>query len=223
MSRKAVNGAVIAIASTFGASKTFTGVTNASPGVASFAADPALIAGDIFEILTSGWGRLEGRMARCVSPSGAGPYLVGLEGINTTDTSKYPASEGGGTCREVTAWQTIGQILGEGFAPGGGEQQFIQWQYIDQDVQSQAPTSQTPPTLGFVLHDDIASLGQIAIDSAMELGTPVPFRLAFRDGSKSYGTAYWSLQRVPQLASNDFAKRSVTLSFVGGRLTEYAT
>lgn len=223
MSRKAVNGAVISIAATFGATKTFTSVTNASPGVASFAADPALIAGDPFEILTSGWGRLEGRVARCISPSGVGPYLVGIEGINTTNVSNYPAGAGAGTCREILTWQSIGQILGEGFAPGGGEQQFIQWQYIDQDVQSQAPTSQTPPTLGFVLHDDIAALGQIAIDAAMEAGVPVPFRLAFRDGSKSYGTAYWSLQSIPQLASNNFARRAVTLSFLGGRLTDYAT
>lgn len=222
MSRTVVNGAVISIASTYGSAMVFSSITNASPPVASFASDPALLAADLVEV-TSGWQRLDGRIARITSPSGAGPYLASLEGFNCTSTDKYPAGAGAGSVREITAWTAIGQILGEGFQSQGGEQQFLTYQYIDQDLQAQIPTSQTPVSLQFVLHDDIAAAGQIAIESSMDAGSPTAVRIVTRDGKKFYGNGYWTLGALPQFASNDILKRAVSIALVGGRFTQYAS
>lgn len=222
MARIATNGALIAIAATYGSGQDFSSISNANPAVASFASDPSLNVADIVEV-TSGWPRLDGRIARIATTTGTGPYLTGLEGFNTSSTERYPAGEGIGSAREILTWTTIGQILGEGFSPSGGEQQYLEWQYISDDFQSRAPTFVTAPGLAFVLHDDIASAGQIAIEAAQESGVPYAIRFTLRGGRRLFGNAYWSQQPIPQLASNDFLKRTVTLSFVGGRLTQYTS
>jgi hypothetical protein len=222
MARTAVNGAVISIAAAYGAAKTFSAITNDSPAEASFAADPSLVLADLVEI-TSGWQRLDGRIARIANPTGAGPYLVDFEGFNTTSTDRYPAGSGAGSVREITSWTAIGQILGDTFASQGGEQQFLSYQYIDMDDQSEYPTNRTPLRLSWMLHDDIAAAGQLAIETAQDAGTPYAIRIVARDGKKFYGNGYWSIGGAPQMASNDLMKRAVTLALIGGRFTQYAS
>ncbi len=74
----------IQLESALGAAKAISSITKANPGVASFAADPALADGDYFYVQADGMGQVDGRVFRSNGPAGSGPYTVELEGENTT-------------------------------------------------------------------------------------------------------------------------------------------
>lgn len=213
MSRTAVNGALVEIATTFGASKAFASITNAANAVASFAADPALADLDIFYIPSSGWEDLTGRVLRADSPTGTGPYLVTFEGFDSTDTNRFPAGAGAGSAVEVTAWATIGQILGDTFNPSGDEQQYLVWQYLSANRQQQMPTTRTPGVINFEVHDDAADAGQLAVFDAQTQATETPFRITLRDDTIILGLAFFSISNIPLLQGNNIVRRAVSLSF----------
>ncbi len=213
MSRTAVNGALVEIAATFGASKTFASITNANPAVASFAADPSLADGDIFYIASSGWEDLNGRVLRADNGSGSGPYLRDFEGFNSTSTSRFPTGQGSGTVIEVASWANIGQILGDTFQPAGDEQQYLVWQYLSANRQQQAPTFRTPGAINFEVHDDSADAGQLEVFDAQDEATERPFRISLRDGTIILGLAFFSISTIPILASNNMVRRAVSMSF----------
>ncbi len=107
MSVKLPNGAVVAIASGYGASKAMSVLTNANPGVATLAAAHGVVQGDFIEV-TSGWSRLDQKIVRAGTVA---TNDVQLEGIDSTLTSIYPAGAGIGSVREITGWTQLSQIL----------------------------------------------------------------------------------------------------------------
>ena len=218
MARTAVNGAVVSIATTYGASKAMSAITNATQAVATLEASHGIVANDLMEF-TSGWQRLDGLIYRAESVS---TNDITVDDLNSTSTTLYPAGSGTGSIREVTAWTTVGQILGDTFNSSGGEQQFLEYQYLDQDLQSRIPTSQTPVGIEFTTHDDITAAGQIAIQAAFDTASPAGLRIVLKDGKKFYGNAYWAIGQVPILEGNNIVRRRVTLSLIGGRLVQYS-
>ena len=101
MSVKLPNGTTFAIASGYGAPVSVTALTNASEAVAT--ATNTFASGDYVEI-TSGWSRLNGKIARVKSAT-ATDFV--LESIDTSDTTIYPASSGIGSVRKVNGWTQI--------------------------------------------------------------------------------------------------------------------
>lgn len=78
------NGAVLEIASVFGAAVAFTALTNAAPPVAT-AADHDITNGDIM-LVSSGWALIADR---AVSAANGAADTFALKGLNTTNTDKY--------------------------------------------------------------------------------------------------------------------------------------
>lgn len=218
MARTAVNGAVVSIASAYAASKVMSAITNATEAVGTLEASHGVVENDIIE-MTSGWQRLDGLLVRADSVA---TNDVTLEDINTTSTTLYPAGSGTGSIREISTWVTVGQILGDTFASQGGEQQFLEWQYLDQDLQSRIPTSQTPVGISFTVHDDITAAGQIAIQASFDAASPAGLRIVLKDGKKLYGNGYWAIGAVPILEGNNIVRRNVSISLIGGRLIQYS-
>lgn len=142
------NGAVVSIASTYGASKSMSALTNATEGVATLEATHGVIVGDLVEV-TSGWTRLSGVIARAKTVV---TNDVTLEGINTSSTARYPAGSGIGSVREISAWTAITQIVS--WQGQGGETQFTTYSFLDDDAQRQIPTSTSPESITFELGDD---------------------------------------------------------------------
>ena len=98
MSVRVPNGSIVAIASGYGASKAMSALSNADPGVATLEASHGIATGEYMEV-TSGWGRLSGKVVRAGTVA---TNSVPLEGIDTTLTSIYPAGGGTGSVREIT-------------------------------------------------------------------------------------------------------------------------
>ena len=153
------SGTVLAIASTYAAAVNMTAITNAAEAVATLAAGHGVVAGDYLEV-TSGWGRLSGRIVRAKTVS---TNDVTFEGINTTSTTSYPAASGTGTVRRITGWTNMSQV--KGMNPSGGDLQFTDITAVDDVIGKQMPTIRTPVVLNLEVFDD-PSLAWYAVAAA---------------------------------------------------------
>jgi hypothetical protein len=210
------NGAVVAIASTYGTSVNMTAVTNASPAVATLASGHGVTVGDYLEV-TSGWEALNGRIVRA---SVVATNDITFESINTSSTTTYPAGTGTGTIRRITAWTNLSQI--QGVAPSGGDQQYADTTPISARQQTQIPTTTSPIAIGFTLFDDPSLSFYTQLRTASESGIPYAVRFSFTNGAKLVANAYWSLRETPNIATNQPLTIPVSLTY-SSRETKYAT
>jgi hypothetical protein len=210
------NGATIALGSTYGSTATLSAFTNANPGVMTLSAGHGIIVGDIFEV-TSGWSRANGNVYRAVSVS---TNDVGVEGLDTTSTTLFPAGSGTGTIREVTAWTQITQVLE--LNTQGGQQQFATYSPLEDDAEHQIPTVKSPITITMKIGDD-ASLPHYAVLAAADADRlQRVMRILLPSGSPLYFSAYVTLQKTPTLTKNEVMGLEVTLSLIN-QVTRYTS
>lgn len=202
------NGAIVAIASGYGASKTMSAVSNANPGVATLEASHGVTDGDFMEV-TSGWTRLTSRIVKAGTVS---TNDVPLLGIDTSLTSIYPATSGTGSVREITGWTQLAQVLES--TSSGGEQQFLDYQFLESDAQRRIPTTKTPAGLSLRIADDPTLAGYILAATANDDRLPRAVRITLPSGSVILYNAYITLDKTPSLTVNQIMSVQVTLSLL---------
>ena len=200
------NGALVAIASGYGAGKTMSAITNANPGVATLEASHGISTGDFFEV-TSGWSRLTDKIIKAGTVS---TNDVQLLGIDTSLTSIYPAAGGAGSIREITGWTQLSQILSS--SSSGGEQQFLEYQLLESDAQKRIPTFKSAAGLSFSIADDPTLAGYILASAANDDRLPRAVKITLPSGSVILYNAYISLNKTPSLTVNEIMACEVTLS-----------
>lgn len=208
MSVQLPNGAIVAIASGYGVSKSMTALTNANPGVATLESSHGVTTGDFLEV-TSGWNRLTDKIVRAGTVS---TNDVGLEGINTSLTSIYPAGGGVGSVREITGWTQLAQVLSS--STNGGEQQFATYQFLESDQEKRIPTNKSAAGLTFSIADDPSLAGYVLASTANDDRLPRAVRITLPSGSILLYNAYISLNKTPSLTSNEVMAVEVTLSLL---------
>jgi hypothetical protein len=211
MSKTLAVGTQVAIAKTYVAAQTFSSITNAAEAVASFASNPSYAVGDILEI-TSGWGRLNNRVVRVKAISGAGPYLVTLESIDTTSTARFPAGNGAGTARKISAWDVFTQVAN--IEIGDPTINYADGSDYDNPVDIRIPASIQPPDGTITFHADGTLAWLPTVRSASESNAQTAIRLITPAGAPTYGNAFWLLSEFPQLAGRtETVKQKVTFGF----------
>jgi hypothetical protein len=120
-------GATFYIASAFGSALTVSALTNASEAVATSTAH-GLSNGDIVEI-TSGWGRINKRTARVKSVA---TNTFTLEGIETSNTSFFPAGTGIGSVRKATTFTQVVNVMNP--QNSGGDPRNVSYRFIESDI-----------------------------------------------------------------------------------------
>lgn len=208
MSISLPNGALVAIASGYGAAKTMSALSNANPGVATLEASHGVIVNDVIEV-TSGWSRLTDKVVRV---SAVSTNDVSLEGQDTSLTSIYPATSGTGTVREITGWTQLSQILSS--SSSGGEQQFLEYQFLEADAQKRVPTFKSAAGLSFSVADDPTLAGYILASTANDDRLKRAVRITLPSGAVIYYNAYISLNKTPSLTVNEIMAVEVTLSLL---------
>lgn len=216
MSVSLPNGAVVHIASGYGAVKSMTAVTNANPGEATLESSHGVSTGDIMEV-TSGWSKLNNRIVRAGTVA---TNQVPLEGIDTTSTTRYPAGSGTGSVREISGWTQLSQIIGS--TSEGGEQQFTNYQLLEADAEVRIPTTKSPAGISFTVADDPSLAGYILAQEANEDREPRAVRITLPNGAKLFYNAYISLSPIPSLTVNEVMSTQVTLSLLS-EPTRYAS
>lgn len=208
MSVSIPNGAIIEIASGYGAAKTMSAISNASTGVATLEASHGVIEGDYMEV-TSGWSRLTNKIIRAGTVS---TNDVQLEGQNTSSTTRFPAGSGTGSVREISGWTQLQQILTT--ASEGGEQQFTNYQFLEADSESRIPTNKSAGGLSISIADDPTLAGYILASTANDDREPRAVRVTLPNGSILLYNAYITLNKTPSLTVNEVMACQVTLSFL---------
>jgi hypothetical protein len=189
-------GTQVAYASTFGSQFTVSAITNANPAVATLSAAHGVVVGDLIDI-TSGWDLLNRRVVRV---SAVATNDVTLEGINTLDTSLYPAGSGTGTGREITAWTSITQV--QGIETSGGDLSFADITTIVDRTQKQIPTTRSPQQITLTVFDDPALGYYAGLVAVADANTVTPMRIVFPGGSRLLANGYWSVQKNPAINVN---------------------
>ena len=205
-------GATVSVAKTYSpaysaAGTAVTQITNANPAVAS--ATNTLIAGD-YILIDSGWGLLDQRVVRVLSATGS---TITLEGIDTSDTVKYPGgvTAGAGTFKKITAWSALSQI--KGVSATGGAQQFADITAITDTVKRQIPTIKDAVNMSIDVFDDPTLAWYADVLVADTARSPYGLLMTFPNGSKLVANAYWSIMKVPTMATNEALMTKIDLSY----------
>lgn len=206
MSVQIPNGAIFAIASGYGSPVTITALSNASAAVAT--ATNTFSVGDFVEV-TSGWSRLTNKVVRLSAASGTS---VTFEGIDTTNTTIYPAGSGTGTMRKITGYTQVAQVLTT--ATSGGEQQFLTYQFLESDAQKQLPTFKTPQSLTLSIADDATQPGFILMGTANDDRLQRAIKVTLPSGGILSYNGYVSLNRTPTLTINELMACQATISML---------
>lgn len=200
-------GTTLSVAKTYAAPLAFTAASNGAD-CALTVTGSTIVAGDYVEI-TSGWGLLDQRVVR--AKTGTSATSLVLEGIDTSDTTKYPAGAGIGSVRKITAWTQLTQV--KALQAGGGEQQFADITSIADAVARQMPTIRSAITMTVDVFDDPALAWYADVAAADAARKPYGLMMAFPNGSKLVANAYWGLMKVPTMAQNEALMTQISLSY----------
>lgn len=202
------NGTIFSVSTALGAAIAVSAISNANPGVATAAAPPA---DGAIGVITSGWAALTERVVR-VANADSGSFE--LEGIDTTNLTRYPAGQGAGSFAVATGFVDLSQVTNS--EKSGGEQQFYQWQYLEDrgGRQRQRPTFKNAKVLTVTLDYDPALAWYNALVEADALREPVVLRATLPNGVQLYYYVYPSFDGDPSLVMNTNMQNVATFSMI---------
>lgn len=209
------NGTVFSVSTEFKVPSVVTGISNAKPAIATLTS--GTVANNEVVLIDSGWGSLDGRVARI---SGASATAATLDGIDTTDTNTFAPGGGGGALAPVKTWVELSQVTGSN--KSGGDQQYYTWQYLEDrtKTQRQRPSFKNAKVLTLTLDYDPAKAWYTALESLDERGEMIVLRAALPNGAKIYYPVYPSFDADPSMSINENMQNTATFS-MAGKLTRY--
>ncbi len=205
MAVKLPDGSTLSLANSYATAVTVTAVSNATTAVCTAAAH-GLTTGSFVEI-TSGWSGLNARVFKVGAVTASTFELVGMD---TSDTVKYPAGGGIGSVRSILAWTQVQQILD--FSTSGGEQKFIDYEFLEDDFGRQMPGSFSAQSLTIGIADDPTLPGYIALKTASDARAIRAMRLSLRDGTNVLYNGYVSLNETPSATKGQVMQVKASLA-----------
>lgn len=202
------DGAILSLSTTYGTTKTVSGITNANPAVATSTAH-ALTNGMVVTIV-SGWSGLTNRTMRI---NGVTANTFNLEGIDTTSTTIYPPGSGGGTAQEITGFTQVTQIME--LTTTGGDQNFTDVGFLENTFKTQIPTDTSPVRIDMKMGDDPTLLGQIAVKNAAEVRGIRTLRMILANGSIIFNQGFVSFQQIPSMVKGQVMQVSASFALQG--------
>jgi hypothetical protein len=197
------NGTQFAISSALATAVPVSAITNANPGVATATAH-GYADGNI--VLLNMPSKLNNRVVRVDNSS---TNAFDLEGVNTTSTLVFPAGFGLGSAQLAATFTTLSQTVDS--QTSGGEQQFAQWQYLEEGTQYQRPTFKNARVLTLTHHYDPSLAWHDALLEADLAGEVRVLRATLPNASKLYWSVYVGFDGQPSFNINE--NQAVVASF----------
>lgn len=185
------NGITLAIATAYAASLTVTAASNASAAVLTVT--NTLAVGDYVEF-TSGWSRANGRIFRLSAASGTS---VTLEGFDTSSTTLFPAGSGTGSIRKINTWTQITQLLE--LTSSGGDPQYLTYSFLEQDYDTQIPTTTSAQSLAFTIADDPTLAGYTSIKTVAQTRAATALRATLPQGGFILYNGIFAFDETPSM------------------------
>lgn len=208
------NGITLAIATAYASTLTVTAASNASAAVLTVT--NSLSIGDYVEFV-SGWSRANNRVFRLSAVSGT---TVTLEGFDTSSTTQFPAGSGTGTIRKINTWTQISQIIG--CTSSGGDPQYQTYSFLENDFDTQIPTTTSAQTLAIEIADDPTLPGYQALRTVAISRAQTALKATLPQGGVILYNGIFALDETPSLTKGNLmaVKSGVALQ---GRPVRYAS
>lgn len=187
------NGATVSLATAYGAAKTVTIATNASPPVLTSVAH-GLTNGDIIEV-TSGWYRANNKTFRV---AGVTADTFTLEGLDATSVTLFPAGQGIGSVKKVSTFTKLDQVTG--FEPTGGDGQFATVDLLEAESATNIPSGFSAESINITMADDPSLPGFAALKTASDSRALRTLRMLLPSGSAIYYVGYITFNETPTMA-----------------------
>lgn len=207
MSATFSTGSQFFVASTYGTAVAVSVASNAANCVVTVADASTFDVGNIVEF-TSGWERANNRIFRISAKAGSD---LTLEGLNTSNTSRFSVGGGVGSIREITAWTEITDVRGTNPQPPSNE--FEDISTMANAIIVEVPVAQRLGGLTLDVLDNAAAAYVAVVEAAAEAIALTGFRIQQASGAKIYANAYLTYGKVPTFPTRGALTNSIEVKY----------
>ena len=193
---------------TLAAAKTITAITNANPAVATCTGHGYTTGDEI--MLSSGWEDATDSVYKIESVDANSFKILGLD---TTNTSFFPAGSGGGSAQKLSAWTAIPQVLT--ISASGGDARFTDVTPLAKRNGIRIPTGFNATSVTLSLGFDATTPAYKTMVGISRSLSKVAFKQVLSGGSVQYGYGYMSVSEFPKLNNNSVNTVDAAMTFLG--------
>lgn len=193
---------------TLAGSKTITAITNANPAVATCTAHGYTTGDEI--MLSSGWEDATDSVYKIESVDANSFKILGLD---TTNTSFFPAGSGGGSAQKLSAWTAIPQVLT--ISASGGDARFTDVNPLAKRNGIRIPTGFNATSVTLSLGFDATTPTYKTMVGISRSLSKVAFKQVLSGGAVQYGWGYLTVSEFPKLNNNQVNTVDAALTFLG--------
>lgn len=193
---------------TFASAKTITALTNANPAVATSTAHGYATNDEI--LLTSGW---EDATDSVYKVTVIDVDSFSIQGLDTSDTSFFPAGTGTGSAQKLSAWTAIPQVLT--ISSSGGDARFTDVAPLSRRNALKIPTGFNATSVTLSLAHDASNANYQTMLGISRTLTKVAFKQAISGGATTYGYGYMNVSEMPKLNNNQVNTVDAAITVLG--------
>lgn len=193
---------------TFAAAKTITALTNANPAVATSTAHGYATNDEI--LLTSGWEDATDSVYK-VTVIDANSFSI--QGLDTSNTSFFPAGTGTGSAQKLSGWTAIPQVLT--INSSGGDARFTDVAPLSRRNAVKIPTGFNATSVTMSLAHDASNANYQTMLGISRALTKVAFKQVISGGATTYGYGYMNVSEMPKLNNNQVNTVDAAITVLG--------
>ncbi|QHJ80237.1 MAG: hypothetical protein [Bacteriophage sp.] len=148
------NGSTVQQSKTLSAAAVITAISNGVEPIVTLQAEIADLAAGDWVLVNSAWVELDNGVFLVKEVSATSVTLAAANGVDTTDTNRFPVGAGAGTMRRVVEWVALPYITD--VATSGGDQQTTSFQPLQLDRAITLNTFKNGYTQAFTITHDSA-------------------------------------------------------------------
>lgn len=193
---------------TFASAKTITALTNANPAVATITAHGYATNDEI--LLTSGWEDATDSVYK-VTVIDANSFSI--QGLDTSNTSFFPAGTGTGSAQKLSGWTAIPQVLT--ISSSGGDARFADVAPLSRRNAVKIPTGFNATSVTLSLAHDASNANYQTMLGISRTLTKVAFKQVISGGATTYGYGYMNVSEMPKLNNNQVNTVDAAITVLG--------
>lgn len=201
-------GASFQFSSTFAGAKTITALTNANPAVATSTAHGYASNDEI--LLTSGWEDATDTVYK-VTVIDANSFSI--TGLDTTNTTFFPAGTGTGTAQKLSGWTTIPQVLT--ISSSGGDARFTTITPLAKRNAINVPTGFNATSVTLTMGHDPADANYKTMVGISRTLSKVALKQVISGGAVVYGYGYLNVSEQPSMNNGQANSVQAALTMIG--------
>lgn len=193
---------------TFAGAKTISAITNANPAVATCTGHGYATGDEI--LLSSGWEDATDTVW-VITVIDANTFSI--TGLDSSNTSFFPAGTGVGTAQKISGWVTIPQVLT--ISGSGGDARFTDVAPLSKRNAIKIPTGFNATSVTLTLAHDASNANYKAMVGISRNLSKVAFKQVISGGAVTYGYGYMSVSEFPKLNNNQVNTVDAAMTILG--------